>query len=562
MKIIEVGQKGIGEVVSAGRLLVPRHQRDYYWEAEEVSALCSDFESAVNTGKNYFLGTIVLTQSDEGLHIVDGQQRMATTMIMLAAIRDIYVRAEEKDLANSIETDYLFQFDRPKERHVSKLILNVHDHQFFLNNVLMNPKSPERKKPYPVSVRSNERLEAAQEIVRKHFVALTKELPAPVFKDTLNDWTDFIQNRARILSLTVEDDENAYTVFETMNDRGLRMSEADLVKNHLYGLSEKDRLDEVIAKWQSIITLIESLGPKEDPIDYLRIVCTLFYGLTRRKNVFRVVRTHVKTQTAAVKFVHTLDEFARSYVAMLSPSNSKWNDYPPSAQRSLRTLNALDVAQIHYLMLAVAHHFSKPEAAKAFSVFINWIVRFFVAAGDKVGRLETEYANLAGEIHAGDIKTTAQLVDRMAKHLPDDLTFEQSFARLKVGQSKLARYYLDSLERHEMGEDDWELVPDDDTLRVNLEHIIPLNFPKNWKHLSPETGAALYNRLGNMVLLNAKKNARLGDVGFDEKKKVFAASAFRLTKTVAKYPTWGEKEVDDRQSKLSKIAVKTWPLSN
>lgn len=561
MKILAFNQRSIGEVLASGRMMVPRHQRDYYWEEDQVRALLTDFEIAVKDGKDHFLGTIVLTETAEGLHVVDGQQRLATTMVILAAIRDIYQGMKENALAASIENDYLFRTDRHKEVEVAKLVLNVRDHEFFLNNILLNPTEERRRNPRPVTGRSNEKLASAQGIIRKCLAEITQTLPVPLLKDTLNDWTDFIQRNARILSLTVADDENAYTVFETMNDRGLRVSEADLVKNHLYGLAEQSRLEEVIARWQSITTLIESLGQKEDIIDYLRIFCTLFYGLTRRREVFRVVRKNVKTQTSAVHFVHRLEEFARDYVSMLSPSSSKWNEYPPSARRSLQTLNELDVAQIHYLMLAVAHYFSKIEATKAFGIFVNWIVRFFVAAGEKVGRLETEYANLSGAIQRGEVKTTAQLTEKMLRHIPDDVSFEQNFARLKVSQTKLARYYLDSLERKETGEDEWELIPDDNTLRVNLEHIIPLNFQKHWCHLSQEQGVALYNRLGNMVLLNAKKNARLGDAGFDEKRKVFSTSAFRLTRVVGKYSEWSEKEVDDRQAALAKVAVKTWPVT-
>lgn len=560
MNILEFAQKSIGEVISAGRLMVPIHQRDYYWEGDQVRALIADFESAVANGADHFLGTIVLTHTAGGFHVVDGQQRMATTMIVLSAIRDIYQRMGETTLAKSIEDEYLFRYDRHKETEVAKLNLNVRDHEFFRTNILLNPDSKPRKTFHPVAGRSNEKLEVARGIIRERLEELTHPLKLPLLKDTLNDWIDFIHQRARILSLIVADDENAFTVFETMNDRGLRVSEADLVKNHLYGKAEQTRLEEVISKWQSVTTLIESIGPKEDMIDYLRIFCTLFYGLTRRRQVFKVVKDNVKTQTATVHFVHRLEDFARDYVAMLNPSSSKWNDYPPSARKHLKTLNDLDVAQIHYLMLAVTHNFSNAEAAKAFAVFVNWIVRFFVAAGDKVGRLEMEYANLAKAIQDGEIKTTGQLADRMIKHLPDDLTFEQNFARLKVSQSKLARYYLDTLERQQMGEDDWELIPDDNTMRVNLEHIIPLNFQAHWKQMSPEMGAALYNRLGNMVLLNAKKNARMGDTVFAEKKGILANSAFRLTQAVAKFHNWGEKEVDERQAALAKIAVKAWPL--
>jgi hypothetical protein len=561
MKISDFRLRPIGEVIASGRLAVPRHQRDYYWEDEQVIQLFEDFDTARKNGQEYFLGTVVLTEAGDIFHVVDGQQRLATTMVMLAAIRDIYFKLGELAFAKSIENDYLSQFDRTKSATVSKLILNVRDQQFFLNNIILNPSTPERQVGQSPSGRSNERLEEAQICIRTKFGEIAESMPKPVLKEFLNDWTEFIQRKAKILSLTVADDENAYTVFETMNDRGLKVSEADLVKNHLYGLAEKSRLNEVVNKWQTISVHIESLGKKEDVVDFLRIYCTLFHGLTRRKDVFKTVRANVKTPATAVAFVYRLEEFSKDYTAMLTPSSSKWNDYPPSTRRSLQILSDLDVEQIRYLLLAVAHNFSKHETSKAFSLFINWIVRFFVASGTQVGRLESDYAKLSVRIQSGEIKTAQQLMENIQKRLPDDIAFEAAFSRVKVSSAKLARYYLQSLERREISDEDWEMVPDDDTLKVNLEHIIPLNFQEHWPELSQEMGQALYNRLGNMVLLNAKRNSRLGDVGFEEKKRVFENSAFKLTKAASKYSEWGEREVDERQSAMAKIAVKTWPLT-
>lgn len=105
------------------------------------------------------------------------------------------------------------------------------------------------------------------------------------------------------------------------------------------------------------------------------------------------------------------------------------------------------------------------------------------------------------------------------------------------------------------------LVPDDDTLKVNLEHIIPLSSEKHWNHIEPEMAASLYNRIGNLVLLNARKNSKIGDFGFKEKRKVFAESPFLLTKSVAKYQTWSDDEVSERQLELAELAVQTWPLA-
>src|SRR5690349_5001915 len=107
MNIIDFKPQPIGALIGAGRLAVPIHQREYCWEQEEVESLLDDFERGMNAGSEYYLGALVLTQSGSEFSVVDGQQRLATTMLMLAAIRDIFHRVGESKLVKSIEDDYL-----------------------------------------------------------------------------------------------------------------------------------------------------------------------------------------------------------------------------------------------------------------------------------------------------------------------------------------------------------------------------------------------------------------------------------------------------------------------
>ena len=98
-------------------------------------------------------------------------------------------------------------------------------------------------------------------------------------------------------------------------------------------------------------------------------------------------------------------------------------------------------------MLAVAHHFNKSEADKAFRLFVDWIVRMFIAGSGRVGRVENIYATLAHNIHTQtNIRTAKALSDRMAGSIANDKDFEEAFARAHVSKTKLARYYLSMLE--------------------------------------------------------------------------------------------------------------------
>ncbi|HEU0046580.1 MAG TPA: HNH endonuclease family protein, partial [Nitrososphaera sp.] len=160
----------------------------------------------------------------------------------------------------------------------------------------------------------------------------------------------------------------------------------------------------------------------------------------------------------------------------------------------------------------------------------------------------------------GEVKTAKELANKMVAIVPDDITFEQAFRIHQVSKVVTARYYLHSLENFKRGETKpqigyWE-VPENST---NLEHIMPDRECEGWD-ISVTEAQAHYKRLGNMTLLAAKLNSKIGSSSFAQKKKVYANSTFLLTQEVAEYKDWGPKQVDKRQIELATIVPKVWPL--
>src|SRR6266705_4720581 len=144
---IDFDHLGIGTALSRGHLAVPLNQREYSWEEKQVTELFQDFSKAISNHKSsYFLGTIVLTQSgDEVPQVADGQQRLATTTILFAAMRDWLFDIREARRVTSIENDFLFKIDRDTNEIEPRLKLNVDDNEFFRQRILEKPDSPKRK---------------------------------------------------------------------------------------------------------------------------------------------------------------------------------------------------------------------------------------------------------------------------------------------------------------------------------------------------------------------------------------------------------------------------------
>ncbi len=566
MSNIEFTYQGIGKLIAAGKLRVPINQREYAWEEEHVTALCHDISDAIIEKKAaYFLGTVVLTKAPDGfLEVVDGQQRLATTTMLFAVLRDMFHGLEESKLVSALEKEFLFGLDIDSEEDIPKLQLNTRDHEYFLNQVLASPKDDKRRNENPKNMPSNAKIRDAASALRRYLDASTKTLTPPSKKAVLKDWLAYLTDKANLIVLSVPDDVNAYVMFETLNDRGLRVSQADLVKNYLFGQAG-NRLQEAQAKWASMIRSLEVVDKEDTAIDYLRLLSTIINGLTRERQVFERIKAKTNSPYKAIQFLEVVDTLSVDYVAMLTPDHWKWNDYPQTIRRSVATLNLLGSTQIRHLMLAVAHHFNKDETAKAFRLFVDWIVRLYIAGTGRVGRVESIYASLAHTIHNKTEITTAKgLAERMSPNLANDSDFEKAFAIARVGKSKLARYYLDALERSLAGQAAPDLVPNEDTKAVNLEHVMPFN-PSDAEHTYADldTGddiASYVTRIGNLVLLNARQNSLAGNENFVTKRPMLAKSPFQLTKEVAEHEVWGPAEIDARQLRLAKLAVKTWSM--
>src|SRR4051794_7035618 len=103
MPEIELDQVGLGAALKHNTLFVPPNQREYAWKDDQVQQLFQDFAKAISDGKDYFLGTLVTIPRGNGaLEVADGQQRLATTSVLLAAIRDYLSDKNEPVLVASI----------------------------------------------------------------------------------------------------------------------------------------------------------------------------------------------------------------------------------------------------------------------------------------------------------------------------------------------------------------------------------------------------------------------------------------------------------------------------
>jgi hypothetical protein len=550
---------GIGTVLKRKTLVVPLNQRDYAWEEKHVVSLMQDFTNAIRERKSsYFLGTIVLTGGEDGRpEVADGQQRLATTSILLAAIRDYFFNREEKDLADSIQRDFLTEFVRETKDTVPHVSLNINDNEFYRKRILLPPNHRDRK--VPATIESHRKIERAAELAAQHIQEIVTPLAEGYRIQHLNEWAKFVEETALVIVLTVPDDLNAFVMFETLNDRGLKTSQFDLLKNYLFK-EAADRISEAQTRWAGMTSVLESTGIDELGMMYLRHFAVSMYGHTRDVDVYERIKDRVKGRGPAISFLDDLSSNVNDYISLLNQDHARWDDFEPAVKQAVATMILLRVIPIRPLMLAVMRNFQRKEVTRAFRAFVCWTVRFLVASGNRSGVVEEAYARCALDVSQKKIKTTKELEARLKEVIPSDARFEAEFAVARVSRSELARYYIRSLELSLEQDPEPEFVPNSD-LVINLEHILPRSPGANWPHIEPEKAAANYTRIGNLVLLQSKVNSVIGNSDFATKKPFFMQSSFVTTKNIGNYQEWGIEQIDDRQKKLAKVAVKTWPFA-
>ncbi len=317
---IDFADIGIGEVIKRHRLIVPMNQREYSWDVKQVKDLFADFRNAIEANEPaYFLGTIALTGPDRNApQVTDGQQRLSTTSILLSAIRDYFHKKGHESKATWIETDWLMVYDPDEDRKLSRMTLNVDDRAYFSDHIATRPGDPKRQgKP---KGHSNELLQQAMKLAQEHVNELVNGYSDSDAEKKLVRWVKWITDYALVIVLYLPDDLNAFQMFETLNDRGLKTSQVDIIKNFLFRKAG-DRMSQVQPVWSKAMGLLDSLESDDITLQFLRHFVMQKHGPTREKELFQKVEKMITGSQAAIEFVDDIVANASDYVAILTPTD-------------------------------------------------------------------------------------------------------------------------------------------------------------------------------------------------------------------------------------------------
>jgi Protein of unknown function DUF262/Protein of unknown function (DUF1524) len=553
---IDVQLAGIGEVIANKRVAVPSYQRLYAWSDDQVNDLFRDLADAIRKpDSEYFLGTLVLTRtaSNAGAQaIIDGQQRLTTASILIAAIRDYFAQNGDRDRAESLQSEYLSKKDFATLEDTPHVRLSAQDHEFYNARVLA-PQQPGGALPKPASP-SQTLIDRAALTAKKfvdQLVSTTQDARA-----ILIEWVLYIRNKAKVIVVDVANEGNAFTIFEVLNDRGLDLSITDLLKNFLFRMTQ-DRVSEAQASWVRMSSFLDTLGERDALKTFIRHAWSSTHGLTREKDLYDAIRRHITSKQGAVVFIKNLEKQAITYSALRNPGHECWSPFGATVSQAVEALDTLRATQIRPLLVAVFSNFDAPEIRKALPMLVAWTVRFMIVGRSGSGPLETNYSDRARAISEGEIKTASQLWKGMQQLIPADAEFAEAFRLATVSTQYLARYYLGVIEAYKRSPTS-EVIVNPNEERVTLEHIMPQSDSADWTHIPTEQREGYRRRIGNLTLLDKKLNEKAGNISFQAKKQVFSQSDILITKELSAVLEWSPVTIDARQRQFAEIAVKVW----
>jgi uncharacterized protein with ParB-like and HNH nuclease domain len=564
--------RGIGQLLNERRYFeVPPHQRDFAWPLGAVEQYLEDIIGAMTqSDADYFLGLIVLVDNTENAfskryEILDGQQRLATTTMVYAAIRQ-WLRDKGMDNeAAKIQNDFIGISEIGEEEDESRIVLNINNRDLF-QEIVVNPcadKVLEAKLLNEGRHSSTRKLIEAALFCRKSISDLAEKQGSEkkAQASILFELAKYLRDRVQVNCLDVSAPENAYTIFESLNDRGIDLSVLDLLKNHLLrGAPSNETV--ILSNWTKMVTTI---GDRKGD-DFLKAFWTSRFGRIQRGRLFKELKKKYSTKSSITELSKELARVAEIFGSLEISDSDLWKQYSAGTQEQVKTLSLLGAKQTHPILLAAVEKFKTDEVEKLLKHLVMLILRYQLVGRGRTGKLEIQSALISEGIASDRFKSTRAVWERLSTILPSDDEFEDDFSKYVETKPAVARWILRELEIQKWIDENpsrsVQTAPLTDADLVNLEHILPKNPNQEWKHtLSTDKDivADCLNRLGNLCLLDKPSNKAEAGGGFAKKNAMYAKSEFTLTKEIAQdFQEWNRASIDSRQQQLAKLALKRW----
>lgn len=559
----------------ANRLFrIPHYQRAYSWQSEHRAAMFDDIKKLKNQPADsfHFMATVVglkreeekkeiATEEYDFIEIVDGQQRITTLVILLKAIEQKlnHEKADEHELAQELQKLLV------KQDEASLILLQTnHDGSRHFANYLRsgNHSSPEGTR----TLANYELLSAIDEC-----------------KSFIDDWNNpvellgILKNKLTFVYHEIDNEAAVYTVFETLNDRGLDVSWLDKLKSRLMREVFEDNqgnndehIKEIHDIWGQIYKILgplhkvaSDIGLRETPSsETLRFAATLKTSkphsqpLGEKQSVDRLMEI-CKSTSEAIQVSNWLLDVTNAYDKLL-------NDMKTSKKAVAKNVQArlLGVA-------IILQAYSREEKDKLLEQREKTTFRIFGLCRTDARKEKGVYIQLAWKTW-NDPNGNADYILTELKNLGANYDIEKAFGEnpnCYKNWSEELRYLLYRYEEYlaaqrgiNLNDKQWQSIWDDSPAKT-IEHILPKS-KGSQKPLDPGQEGVFVHRLGNLMLLPPDDNSEAGDKDPEDKICTYQRPNLLIVneviETIEEERDWGIKQIEEREQRLMKWIFDTW----
>lgn len=549
--------RSVNQILSPNkRYIVPRFQREFSWNEEEIDEFWDDIVQQIRivdkrlVPSEYFIGCIVLVgeESKASYQIVDGQQRLTTLTVLLRCIISRLKELNDDAAANALYANVIEGTDNDGNRYFK--LVNETPKPFFQNELqsiepqhLSKAKTIEERLLQGANTRLKKRIESYKP---KDFSEL----------DAVKAIREQVLNNLKVILVTAKDEDDAYTIFETLNARGISLTSVDLIKNWIFkNYSDKHPHDNAKDVWGQIR---HDTAKFSDLETFFRHYWNSRYAFASNDRLYKSFKDQLRRGriSSARDFLLEIKSAASRYQKIGQPSESDWPVQREKVMaRSLTLINQYRVTQVRPFLLALLEARENKNVGQSDMIAIvqNIEVFHFLFSSlcqERASGLEGTYTRAAKQLYvAGGDK---------AKVLSAIKTLNNALIRKKPNQQKINSALL-GLSFSNGNDSNKRLIQ---TIYRKIEQhllktteLIPGSF--SIEHVSDQsTGKAWMHKVGNLLPLDESINNRIkAGLSFEHKKVHYAKSKLKVVHhflSCNPQQTWEE---DDSKRWLSEVTT-------
>lgn len=542
------------------QFVIPVYQRNYTWTAEkEVKQYLDDLKNVLKGDyKNHFLGIIIYLEkaidfSSREFSIIDGQQRLTTTFLIIYAIKQMLLKADDQEKVKQLEGQYLTNpYHNDKIKYKLKPLVSDDD---VYRCIVEDRMDQIQNTDSNVFKNYNYIVDALNELLMSGYDANSILMAL---------------DRLYVVCVPISEEDNAQKIFESINATGVKLTSADLIRNYLLMDLQSDVQENYYANYWKVLEDNVSGDSKTLEMFFRMYLSVKMYVLVPKNNVYRAFVEWVEDNTIGVKeLFEELLVYAKIFNTIMNCPISSLDMKLRDALVDFRKVNSdlplaivmeffrlyrsgqIDVAILSELIKSINSYMIRRSLC---DINAQNISKLFPTTLKKViDKCNGDYSDILKHLNQEMVGNNAST---SGSFMPTDKQMMEMLMNANVYKRPALRIVLDRLELHN------NPAPVDLSV-LSIEHLMPQTPTEEWlEELDTDTEIYLENlhRLGNLTLAAKKDNSKMSNLMWEYKNEVLKETAhLKLNLELMSIEKWDLTKIDDRTKSLIKQICEIYP---